>query len=609
MVFAGAHHLPRCRFPILLGAAAFLYRGSADELAFGDVDADGRSRVRFLESPVAGALSGSFFESDAMVTHDWSHVRIVNKSFAAALALANANSSKIVEMEVSLSALFRALPKNDHGLLSNGTVRYALHRHFSLGRGWFIKGMEPAGASWVSSMTVTPDVKDISKYIVPTYMHGLLRQHGHEHGTDLRGLAIMVATFEHMIYAELAETLFHIYRTFGIQVQTDVGDGELNTVLTTFMMIFALGGNLDYSGAADVRRSLLRVEQHHKSWKDMMEWAQSVRREKQPRGPFSFQAVLSVIQRIVAKYSHWQSRHCNNLKELLHRMEDKGRPGHVPLEVARQEAKHPTQASGSRMLFNETESLLRDFGALEENSTVLIAPNYLYSQSMCVSTASYFESCCPNDCETLLSQLENEALGPTASPDQIQRVLEEGQSVLAQELVDELQDLAKRAQDGRVLLYSRDFSLWMHSAFPMRCPKPTGRASASISPKTPDEWMRKPEDNVEVMELMLEDVGIVMASFIGVLTTPEDPQDVTSEEGAALDQEVVKMYAAHRERMPEKQKRAGIGALLAQMVLAASTLCLLVSATRSGLQISRGQHGEVDKKGVPSMKLDSDFFA
>merc|ERR1719253_1475485 len=104
-----------------------------------------------------------------MDSHDWTHTSVVRNSLVAEM-----KSPKVAELEGALRPIFAAMPKDAAGRLNNGTARYALHRLFSEKHGWSIKGLQPAGAAWMATMTVTPDVKDITKYMVPTYLQDQL---------------------------------------------------------------------------------------------------------------------------------------------------------------------------------------------------------------------------------------------------------------------------------------------------------------------------------------------------------------------------------------------------------------------------------------------------
>lgn len=390
-------------------------------------------------------------------------------------------------------------------------------------------------------------------------------------------------------------------------------------------MVFALGGNLDYSSADDIQRSLRQVEKHHDSWTSMMQWARSIRADMQASsqkpGASDFPFILEVAQAIVAKYSTWQSHDCSHLEGTFHRLQDPGRPGHVSWDDAQQDVNHSLGggATAGRVRFNEPDALLRDFGVLEENSTVLIVPNYLYSQSMCVSTSSYFGVCCPNFCEGLLARLEKEIGAPTAEPEQILRILEEaqgpaggdGQRWQHQPLREhsndlrELHSLPSNGSGGRVSLHSREFSAWLHHVYPTRCPKPVGRGA--ISPKTADEWMGDPEGDVEVMERMLEGIGMITKNFIDIGVGSEAKREGSGAPRASPSHDVIWIHTPPKATLA-KNSRKGIAAFCAHAVLAVSTLCMLVSAIRSGIQMSVGHHDDFAKKNgaaTPEVGKDS----
>merc|ERR1719356_815452 len=80
-------------------------------------------------------------------------------------------TSRLKQMEVALTPMFAALPKNEHGHLERATVRYALHRLFVQRHGWFIKGLHEAGGHRNSTSTA-----GMLKEQVPAYVQELFEQ-------------------------------------------------------------------------------------------------------------------------------------------------------------------------------------------------------------------------------------------------------------------------------------------------------------------------------------------------------------------------------------------------------------------------------------------------
>merc|ERR1719269_201311 len=99
----------KCAFVILFSAWPF---GCADEIAWGDVAADGTLENRALDVPVAMARGAdNFFISNPMDSHDWIHVSVVRNSLHAQDRKLRASSSKVAALEEALRPIFMAMPR------------------------------------------------------------------------------------------------------------------------------------------------------------------------------------------------------------------------------------------------------------------------------------------------------------------------------------------------------------------------------------------------------------------------------------------------------------------------------------------------------------------
>merc|ERR1719316_2214504 len=72
----------------------------------------------------------------------------------------SAKNDHVNSLEIALRPMYAAVPQEIDGTLSHTVVRYVLHRFFAQ-RGWFIRGLEPAGNSRNSS------VEDLQEWIPP----------------------------------------------------------------------------------------------------------------------------------------------------------------------------------------------------------------------------------------------------------------------------------------------------------------------------------------------------------------------------------------------------------------------------------------------------------
>merc|ERR1719345_686241 len=146
--------------------------------------------------------------------------------------------------------------------------------------------------------------------------------------------------------------------------------------------------------------------------------------------------------------------------------------------------------------FQESAAYLRQLGALDETEPekprVIIA-NFLTSPSNCIASSSFYSVCCMDECEGLLSHLEQVIASPEATSTQIARIVSDlsSSSVVAPRklspaLLGRLGEIAAE-HGGSVPLHGRLFAQWMHHAFPRECPYP--HVAGTINPQTPDEWL------------------------------------------------------------------------------------------------------------------------
>jgi hypothetical protein len=172
---------------------------------------------------------------------------------------------------------------------------------------------------------------------------------------------------------------------------------------------------------------------------------------------------------------------------------DKHSTGRVPL------AKFYNTALDIDWRFGESESYLRELGALDESSSwigpqVMIA-NYLQATSNCIVSTAHYLVCCVAECETLLGELEMAIQAPSAVPaaivDQVRNMT--SQTTLDQDeaphldasMIAQLEKIAKNNR-GMVPLHSRLFAQWLHYVFPHECPFP--HKNGAVSAATPNEY-------------------------------------------------------------------------------------------------------------------------
>merc|ERR1719394_778451 len=186
-------------------------------------------------------------------------------------------------------------------------------------------------------------------------------------------------------------------------------------------------------------------------WFESKMWIQDLRPtidflQTARRNPFvlegKFDHVADVVQEVGHRFGGFQNAECQVLKEKLVDMEYEG-SGRVPL------SKFYSGINDDRdWPFLESAEYLRNLGALDDTNPsrpAVIIPNFLSSPSNCVAPSSFYSVCCMDECEGLLSQVEQAVASPAAS-------------------VARLEEVAGHHGDGRVPLHGRLFAQWLHHA-------------------------------------------------------------------------------------------------------------------------------------------------
>jgi hypothetical protein len=501
--------MPHCSPYIVVAFCLIAHSFANNDIAWGDVSPNGEMVTRTLDIPVATARGyENLYISDPMDSHDWSQVEVVMHSVRSELKAASAHTTRLVKLQADLKQIYTVLPKNKDGYLNNGTARYALHRYFNERHAWSIKGLQPAGAAWQATMSVTPDVKDITKYMVPAYMQHLILQQTGKTSFDLEGLSIMAATIEHLIHAEIIATVHSVYTTLELPIPGSRTDHEVREILETYAMMHAFGVNLDVSVREDVQRAKAHLQKVHSSWPSLVAFTWQVKTEMFAKSNLNFDEIVQVVARFGERYVKWQGQDCSRAKKYLVAL-----PSYQKGSVKLREVEKST-ANGRRELFGESVSDLEKLGVLvgtKGPKPDFIIANYLNSQNMCLSTASYYTACCVNECEGLLARLEREVLAPKVKPEELARVVKKLPGAnIAESLLEEIPRLATQGS-GLVPLHSRALAKWMHRAFPLECPAPSDQIITN--PKTPDEWMGASGKEVAKLEEMMAEIAEVLNRY------------------------------------------------------------------------------------------------
>lgn len=430
-----------------------------------------RLATAVLVSYVQGAAAAVFLKTRAdsklLVDHEF-----VQQSVAVALALTN-----LRDTEAELSPLFAALPKNEAGLLEASVVRYATTRYFSGKHAWQVVGL---------------DEDAVDK--VPGYMMSLFEERLQGRGFNLHELAVYVATISQLIRREVVIDLDGAYKMLNLQQASNLDSNDATKVLRAYLVSFLLK---EYGFHQESYENMsAEVIEYYEAWSDLTMWADDVfsqvEWQQSCENPFSvqgsYQHVETVMHQIGAQYHTFQQGECEALKDVLVQNEYRG-TGRILLKD------YYAAGFNSNFRFWESPSYLRKLGALDETDPrhpAIIIPNFYTSRANCVGSSSFFYACCTNECDTLMSKLEQQLASPTVMPDRVVQVVSHLASDtvhaprnLSATLVNRLHEIAHN-HGGEVPLHGRLFAQWMHHAYPRECSQPHSGSSLSF-----DEFERQ----------------------------------------------------------------------------------------------------------------------
>jgi hypothetical protein len=226
---------------------------------------------------------------------------------------------------------------------------------------------------------------------------------------------------------------------------------------------------------------------------------QRVLEDTPPHDRNSRETLLRVLEEFGERYGRWQDWECRVMKGMLVQMETAG-TGRVRLEDFYRNA-----TFNNTWQFRESVPYLRQMGALDESDPrqmKVIIPNYVNAPSNCGAGSKWYSVCCIDECDALLSTLENRISSPLATAATIIEHVAHlpSDTVIAPRnlsatLIGRLQEIAGH-HGGVVPLHGRLFGQWMHHAYPRECNYP--HVSGTTSPVTILEFMNQGASDIAV---------------------------------------------------------------------------------------------------------------
>jgi DNA-directed RNA polymerase subunit F len=377
-------------------------------------------------------------------------------------------------------------------------------------------------------------------------------------------------------------------------------------------MVYAFGLNLDTSNLQDVLRAKAHLEEAHSGWPQLKAFAQEVKKSVAVSGEMEFVDILTVVLELGERYAQWQGKDCTRVKEEL-----MARPSHIEGRVLLADVA-PSHALGRRSLLTENAGIMEKLGVLSDSSDAaaqqLIIANYVNSQSMCLSTASFYAACCINECEAFLAKLERAVAAPIVKAATLAPLVASLRGPpLSESFLQELHTIADK-ETGLVALHGRPFAGWMHRVFPLECPAPHNQKVTN--PKTPDEWMGESGLQVADLEEMMDEIAQVLSRYttmggLNMSTVPAKKRHVTwvTGDGTAYDLEVLEgddaiadssgdivRLAATISAPIVGQSRWRFGGMALRLMALASMSAVAIKFTKSSVLANLGSMEK--KKGV-----------
>merc|ERR1712194_371698 len=336
----------------------------------------------------------------------------------------------------------------------------------------------------------------------PSYIQELLEERIYGQGLDLHDMAVFAATLTSLVHQESTAELHSIFKVMKLPATGVIARDQSDVAVRNYLVTHLLG-----LGGASSRLRLNftalenKVYARYPPYEGTRMWVEDLRRShdhlaQAVRNPFvqqaeTFETTAGFLQELGQKFGAFQNLECVELKSVLMDMDHHG-TGRVLLRDFYSGFK------GADWLFRESVDYLRKLGALDDtdpNKMHVVIPNYMSSQTNCLTSSGFYAVCCTNECEGLMRHVERDLAAPSASPDRIAEVISnlpsdtvDAPRNLSTALLGRLQDIAN-FHGGLVQLYGLLFSQWMHHVYPRECPFP--HVSGTTAPFTPSQWLEQ----------------------------------------------------------------------------------------------------------------------
>jgi hypothetical protein len=308
---------------------------------------------------------------------------------------------------------------------------------------------------------------------------------------NMRQLARLAAMLQMLTHAENMERLQMAFDAFDLPGSLPVTAENASRVIEAYMTLFLLRA-LNHENPPGYWEAVKYLPEMP-NWNATAAFVEAVRQsvfdsQASEVPPTLWEHCLQAVEQIAEKYPHWQNtKECLKIKKDLITMSIPG-TGRVPLHEY-----WSGRAHGHVTYFNEKIVFLRQRGVLDDREPQhpsIIIPNYMNSPANCLAGSKYYDVCCQNECEKILSDIETNVNDYFAAPQRLAEIVAKIPSAsvsaprdLPEALLGRLDEIASH-HGGVVPLHGRLFAQFLHHAFPNECIYPHAQAT-----EDQDEWV------------------------------------------------------------------------------------------------------------------------
>jgi hypothetical protein len=325
-------------------------------------------------------------------------------------------------------------------------------------------------------------------------------------GFNLRDLAILASTAQHLVHMDQQAILLRVCELFGHPTVGPIDHIQMRELILMYEAVFLIGADSKVDirsfSAVQANKLLRLAPKAYPGWDDVVmfvddEIESHAFNTQNSANPFrsrdsSLQTAFRIVEHAADHFArHLAELECQEIREDLLEYE-RGDTGRIRL------ADFYRAGLTSRFFFVETKEYLQAVGALDDSDTIwgpkVIVSNYVLSKSNCLAHSNSYSICCINECDSLYAKLEDSVDGFEATPERIAAFAAALSSStvqaprnLSQSLLQRLDEIAA-GHGGDVLLHTRLFAQWMHQAFPRECPYP--HLQGTLTSLSPTEWVK-----------------------------------------------------------------------------------------------------------------------